>query len=176
MATAHYGPAGERIVKGALNSGRPAARADAGRLQPVTRGDEAVRGRDALEPAVELAVGQLDDAVALRADEMVMMLLAAEPVARLRRAVHQGVDDSALAEQREGAVHGGETDPHPAGGELGVDLLGGGVVRLFGERAEHGEPLLGRLDAPAGERLSGIELLRRHGIRTIPPSENENHS
>src|SRR5947207_9306747 len=107
---------------------------------------------------------------------MVMMLLAAEPVARLCRAVHQSVDDSALAEQRERAVHGGETDPNAAGGELPVDLLGGGVVRLFGQRAEHGEPLLGRLDAPAGERLSGIELLRRHGTRTIPPSENENRA
>src|SRR5207249_2403576 len=94
-------------------------------------------------------------------DEMVMMLLAAEPVARLRRAVHQGVDDSALAEQCEGAVHGGETDSHAAGGERRVDLLGGGVIRLFGQRAEHGEPLLGRLDAPAGAEPHDLELSPR---------------
>src|SRR5436305_15241454 len=104
MATAHDGPGGERCNENqaARDSGGAATGADAGRLQAVARGDEAVRGRDALEPAVQLAVSQLDDAVALRADEMVMMLLAAEPVARLRRAVHQGVDDSALAEQCEG--------------------------------------------------------------------------
>jgi hypothetical protein len=44
---------------------------------------EAVLGGELGEPRVELAVAELDDAVAARADEMVVMAVAAKAVARL---------------------------------------------------------------------------------------------
>src|SRR5688500_12456751 len=60
-----------------------AGRAETGHLEAVAGGDEAVRARDPLEPRIELAVGELDDAVAAGADEMVVVALAAPPVAEL---------------------------------------------------------------------------------------------
>jgi hypothetical protein len=49
------------------------------------------------QPGVEIAVAQLDNAMTALADEMVVMLLAAEPITGLPGMVHQGVDHAALA-------------------------------------------------------------------------------
>ena len=54
-------------------------------------------GGEVGQPRVELAVAQLDDAVAPRAHEVVMMPLAAQAVARLTAVVGERVDDAALA-------------------------------------------------------------------------------
>lgn len=62
------------------------------------------------EPVVELALFDLRDPVTARADEMMVMALAAEPVARLSRAVGELVDDALLAEERECPVDRRETD------------------------------------------------------------------
>ena len=53
----------------------------------MARRDEAVGLRDALEPGVELAFLELDDLMAVRADEVMVVPLAAEPVAELAGAV-----------------------------------------------------------------------------------------
>ena len=42
---------------------------------------------EALEPGLELAVGELDDVMAVRADEVMVMLVAAQAVAELARTV-----------------------------------------------------------------------------------------
>jgi hypothetical protein len=48
---------------------------------------EAMLCADVMEPFLEVAVGQLDDTMAARADEVVVMSLAAEPVVSLGAAV-----------------------------------------------------------------------------------------
>ena len=98
-------------------------------------------GGEAGEPPVEVAVAELDDAVARAADEMVMMSLAAEAVADLAGMVHQRVHDFVLAEEGERAVDGRESDGIAARREPPVDLLRGRVVGLRGQGVEHREPL-----------------------------------
>ena len=119
-------------------------------------------GGEAGEPAVEVAVAELDDAVARAADEMVMVSLAAEAVADLAGMVHQRVHYAVLTEERKGAVHGRESHCFAAGDEPPVDLLRGRVVRLRGQSVEHRYPLPRGTDAVSSEeRLRG----RRHGRR-----------
>ena len=64
-----------------------AAGAAAGDLDRVRLEREAVLGGEIGEPGVELAVAELDDPVAARADEMVVMAVAAQAVARLSAVV-----------------------------------------------------------------------------------------
>ena len=99
----------------------------AGRDEPLFRGD-------AVEPWVERAVVKLDDPVALRADEVVVVLVAAPAVAELTRVVGEDVDDTLVGEQSERAVHGGEPEPLATGAQAGVELLRGHVVPLGEER------------------------------------------
>ena len=66
----------------------------------MARGHEPVGLGNPCEPPVELAIGQLDDPVALGADEVVVMVIATESVTGLSGAVHQRVDDPSLAQQR----------------------------------------------------------------------------
>src|SRR5439155_20950342 len=86
------------------------AGADAGDLDRVPGHREAVRGAEIVEPRVELALAQLDDAMTLRADEMVVVPFAAEAIADLARTMDERVDHTLLREQRERAVHGREAD------------------------------------------------------------------
>ncbi len=98
-------------------------------------------GGEAGEPGVEVAVAELDDAVARAADEVMVMALAAEPVADLAGMVHQRIYDTGLAEEREGAVDSCEADGVAARGEPPVNLLRRGVVRLRGQSIQHREAL-----------------------------------
>ena len=59
---------------------------------------------------------------------MVVMPVAAKPVARLSTVVHQRVDDAALGEARERPIDRGEADALPGVDEQRVDLLCGRVV------------------------------------------------
>jgi zinc transport system substrate-binding protein len=115
-------------------------------------------GGETGEPAVEVAVAELYDAVAGVAHEMVMMALAAKAVADLAGMVHQRVHDPGLAEQRERPVDGGQPDCIATRDEPPVDLLRGRVVRLRGQGIEHRKPLARGTDAVPGE-----EFLRRRG-------------
>jgi hypothetical protein len=94
---------------------------------------EAVIGGQRGQPALEVAVAELDDAMALATDEVVMMPLTAKAVADLAGPMHQRVDNPLLAEQGKGAVDGGEADRFAARDQASVDLLGGRVVRLASE-------------------------------------------
>jgi hypothetical protein len=69
---------------------------------------EAVSSAELFEPWSELALGQLDHLVALAARQMVMVIVAAEPVAGLARPVHEHVDHPFAAEQRQRPVDGRE--------------------------------------------------------------------
>ncbi len=73
--------------------------------------DEVVLRRDLLEPGLELAVRKLDDPVAARADQMMVVPFPAESVAELAAPVTQDVDDTFVAQSAEGPIDGREADP-----------------------------------------------------------------
>ena len=122
-------------------------------------GHEAVRLGDALEPGAQLAVLQLDDLVAVRADEMVMMAFAAPAVAKLARVVREGVDDAFVREQSQRAVDGREPEPLSPAAQALVELLRGDVVSLAHQLGEDGHALARRPDADALEHAHGLNLL-----------------
>jgi hypothetical protein len=62
-----------------------------------------------VEPWSQVALGQLDHLVALAARQMVMVIIAAEPVADLAPPVHEHVDHPFAAEQPQRPVDGRET-------------------------------------------------------------------
>ena len=73
-----------------------------------------MRGTKTFQPRLELAPPELHDLMALATREVVVVAGAAEPIARLTRAVHEHVDDAVLAQQGKRAVHGCEPDGVPA--------------------------------------------------------------
>src|SRR2546423_7509824 len=101
--------------------------------------------------------------MALGADQVVVVLLAAEPVARLARAVHEDVDDASLAQQAQRPVDRGEPDPGAAARQLSMNLLRGRVVRLVREGGQDRKPLCGRLDPPLPKQ--GLQI----GLPGKPP-------
>lgn len=91
--------------------------------------DEAVPLRRALNPAVEIALLHLDDAVTALADEVVVVRLAAEPVALLVDVMGEDVDDPGVGQKRQGAINGreprrGVSPPEPAPELLRRDVVG----------------------------------------------------
>ena len=147
-----------------------AVRADARQLQPVLEPVEAVHLGDVVQPRIEPAVRELDHAVAARADEVVVVLPAAEAVAGLARAVGEDVDDTLVGQDGERPVHGREADPLAAGTEALVELLRGRIVRLADELGEHARALRGRADAPLAEqrRRLPLRLPSRVHAATVP--------
>ena len=87
-----------------------AGAADADDLEVVARRDEIRTSRRGLQPRFEAALAKLDHAVALGAHEVVVMRVAAEPVAGLAAAVRERVDDAVLDEAAERPVDGREAD------------------------------------------------------------------
>ena len=110
------------------------------------------------EPRIQVAIDELDHAVAALTDEMVVVLLAAEPVARLARVMAERVDGAAVAECGQRPIHGREPDALAGAGKSRVDLLRGRVVPLVGEDAEDGKPLASRPQAVPQKELDGIRL------------------
>jgi hypothetical protein len=105
---------------------------------------ESVVGSASAEPRIEVAVGELDDPVALLADEVVMVALAAEAVADLASVVHQRIDGATTAEGRKRPVDRCEADTISPARERGMDLLRGGVVPLGSKGGEDGKALARR--------------------------------
>jgi len=87
-----------------------ASRAHPADLDLVGGGGEAVLLGAALHPRLEIAVRQLDDAVAAGADEVMMVDVAAEPVAELACVVRERIDGAMLVEERQCPVHGRQPD------------------------------------------------------------------
>ena len=117
-----------------------------------------MRGGDLVDPALELAVVQLEHAVAGGADEVVVVRLGAEPIAELTGPVRERVDEALLAEDRKRPVDGGEPDRDPRIDETPVNLLCSCVVALGRERLEHAKALGGHAHALARDPLSQPEL------------------
>jgi hypothetical protein len=89
----------------------------------VIGNDEVVSRCQPLEQGIEIAVDQLDYAVALRAEKMVVMGFAAEAVVELASPTRDCVDDAFPAEHGEGAIDGGESDLVAPVVHCGMDLL-----------------------------------------------------
>ena len=129
--------------------------AEADDLDAMVGRDEAVLLRGGGDPVVEPALLHLDHAVAALAEQVVVMRVAAEPVALLAAVVREDVDDALLAEQRERAVDGGEPGAGVALAEPPPELLRRDVVALAARapRARRdGAPSLGRRSARAAPR------------------------
>jgi hypothetical protein len=117
------------------------------------------------EPRVQVAIAELDNAVAPFADEVVVVAVAAEAIADLAWMMAERVDRVALAERGEGAVYGREADALASGGERSVDLLRRRVVALRCERGEDCEALPRRAKSMALEQLGCVRLPRvAHGV------------
>jgi len=83
------------------------------------------------DPFVEPAVVQLDDPVAFATDEVVVVAIRAEAVAKLSAVVAHRVDDIVIAEKRECPVDRREADGRVAAiSEAPPEDLRGHVVRL----------------------------------------------
>ena len=55
--------------------------------------------RDAVDPAIEPAPAELDDSMAARANEVVVVLVPAQPVAELALVMRERVDDSGTCQR-----------------------------------------------------------------------------
>jgi hypothetical protein len=138
----------------------------------VPGGDEAVGSGDAVYPRVDLAVAHLDDPVAARADEVMMMVLAAPAVTDLVRAVAKLMDDAGRHQHSQRAVDGRESEALAAPSQPSMKTLGGDVVPLAHELGEDAHAL-GRgtkadaLEEPFG-RAPALLRLPRH-LDIVPP-------
>jgi hypothetical protein len=133
--------------------GGEAVGAEADDLDRVRGRPETVGLRGLRDPGVDLTALEFLDAMTLRADEVVVMAGAAEPVAALTGAVSQLVDDIALPQHRERSVDRRQTDLFASFPQTRVDLLSGRVVRLRRKRLEHEQALLRRADARSQQSL-----------------------
>jgi zinc transport system substrate-binding protein len=124
-----------------------------------------VLARSFPEPFVHLTAFEFGNAVAARADEMMVVPLAAQSVARLARPVRELVDDAVLAEEGKRPVDGGETDWIAAPAKARVDLLRGRIVRLGRERLEDEQALARRPEA--GLRQAVAQSALRMGHRRV---------
>ena len=102
----------------------------------------------------------LDDSVARRAYEMMVVALATEAVTGFRAAVRELVDDPARREQGKRAVDRGEAHRAPALAQAPPELLGRGVALLSGELGEHLQASPRRPHVAAGEQARELFLLQ----------------
>jgi hypothetical protein len=114
----------------------------------VACGDEPVLPRDALEAGLEVALAELDDPVAARADEVVMMLIRAQAIAELSRPVAEDIDHPLLAEAGKGPVDGGQADGGALCAHPLMELLGRHVVLLLEQLGQDRDALRRGAKAP----------------------------
>ena len=118
--------------------------------------------RSFAEPFVQLTAFEFGNAVAARADEMMVVPLAAQAVARLARPVRELVDDAVLAEEGKRPVDSGETDWIAALAKARVDFLRGRIVRLGRERFEDEQALARRPEAGLRQAVAQSALRVGH--------------
>jgi hypothetical protein len=106
-----------------------------------------------LDPGVDLTALELLDAMAARADEVVMVARATEAVAAFAGAMSKLVYDLALPQDRERTVDRRQAYLFASVPQTRVDLLSGRVVRLRCKRLEHEQALLRRADACSQQSL-----------------------
>ena len=112
----------------------------------MIRDEEALGGAGARQPAAEAAVGQLHDAVAFGANEVVVMARAAEAVTGLCP-VGKGVDHARSGEVMESPINSCKTDWFGANRQPPMDGLSRRIVRLAGKLIQNGNPPAGGTQA-----------------------------
>src|SRR5437899_312429 len=108
---------------------------------------EAVPAADLVEPVAEPALLDLDDSMAARAGEVMMVRVAAQAVTELGAVMRERVDDALLAEQRERPVDRREAGARVALPKPSPQSLRGDVVLLTGELRQHLEALFRHAEA-----------------------------
>src|SRR5215204_2347951 len=93
-------------------------------------------GRDLVEPRIELTAGDLHDPMARGTDEVMVMLLAAPPIAELAGVVGERVHGAFARQDRQRSVHGGETRSLASVAETRVEGLRGQIVLLAHQLGE----------------------------------------
>lgn len=126
-------------------------------------GGETVPLGAALHPRLQVAFGELDDAVAAGADEVMVMDVAAQPVAELARVMGERVHGAVLLEERQRPVHGGEPDAGASSSEPVVELAGGDVVVLARQLLDDQKPL-GCLPDPVARQECASLIRRAHVV------------
>jgi hypothetical protein len=94
---------------------------------------------------------------------MMMVDVAAEPVAELTRVMGERVHGAVLVEKRQRPVHGGEPDAGASSTEPIVELAGSDVVVLAGQLLDDQKPLGCLPDPVAGEECPCL-LRRAHVV------------
>ena len=160
--------ADERADRGASLA---TVRAEAGQLDGMRQRKEVVLFEHPVEPVGQALLVDLHDSVAVGADQMVVMRLAAEPVAELSLVMSERVDNALLTQQRKRPVNRRETDRRfvPLAKAL-PQRLRGRVVGLDRQLAKHFQSLPRRLYVVTNEQIGEVSvyLLRVfHGPRRI---------
>jgi hypothetical protein len=107
----------------------------------MTGREESVLGGRARERLLKIAIAQLGDRVALRADEMVVVPVAANAVAERGPEVAERLDDTGLCERVERSVDGRKPDAFTPAAESVVELLRRHIVGLAPQLIEDAKPL-----------------------------------
>jgi len=129
----------------------------------VVGGGETVPLGAAPYPRLQVAVRELDDAMAARADQVVVVNVSAEPVAELAGVVGERVHRAVLLEEGQRAVDGGEPDVGASSTQPVVQLAGGDVVVLARQLLDDPDSL-GRLPDPAPGEKDGCLIRRAHVV------------
>jgi hypothetical protein len=147
-----------------LFRGPCAVGADSVDLQVMLRPSEAVLCGQPRDPFLEAAVVQLDDSVAVAADEVMMVGVGAKAVAKLSAVVTHRVDDVVVAEKRECPVNRRKADGGVAAiAKAPPEHLCGHVVRLRGQLVQQLQPAPGRTNPFRSEQTAGLVLrIRTH--------------
>jgi hypothetical protein len=85
-------PTAIAVIDGSRSPVLPASAAEAVDFEPVAGREESMIGGHALEPTLQAAVDDFDDAVAPRAEEVMVVLFSAAPVTGFAWMVTQRVD------------------------------------------------------------------------------------
>ena len=126
------------------------------------------------ERCFEIAVAELCDRVAARADEMVVMTLVADAVAARIAEVVEGFDELCLDEGVERPVDSRQADGLSAAPQAVVQLLRGQVVRLAQQLGEDTRCAAASRARPV--LAAALQLYRASMKCSLAPDANENHS
>lgn len=96
--------------------------------------------------------------MAVLADEVMVVTLAAKPVAGLPWMMAERIDGAAVAEGSQRAIDRGQADAVAAIGECSMDFLRGRVVPFGRKDIHHCQPLSRRTEARSPKELGPLRL------------------
>jgi hypothetical protein len=131
------------------SGGRAAVAAETDDLEVMLGRDEPLLLGDPVNPGAQIAADELDDPVTPRAQQVVMVVVAAaEAIAALGGVMAEDLHEAAVDERRQRSIDGRQPDPLASAPKPLEELVSGRVVALFDELGEHQRTLPGRPQAP----------------------------